>query len=55
MIGNFLCCLTAKIGLALSGGGALGAAHIGIIEEIEKAGIKPDYVCGVFIGGDHSA
>ncbi len=39
-----------KIGLALSGGGALGAAHIGVIEEIEKAGIKPDYVCGVSSG-----
>lgn len=39
-----------KIGLALSGGGALGAAHIGIIEEIEKAGIRPDYVCGVSSG-----
>jgi len=48
-----------KIGLALSGGGALGAAHIGIIEEIEKAGIKPDYVCGVssgaIIGRDFTA
>ena len=39
-----------KIGLALSGGGALGAAHIGIIEEIEKAGVKPDCVCGVSSG-----
>ncbi len=39
-----------KIGLALSGGGALGAAHIGIIEEIEKAGIRPDCVCGVSSG-----
>lgn len=39
-----------KIGLALSGGGALGAAHIGIIEEIEKAGIKIDGVSGVSAG-----
>lgn len=36
-----------KIGLALSGGGALGAAHIGVIEELEKAGIKVDLICGV--------
>jgi NTE family protein len=39
-----------KIGLALSGGGALGVAHIGAIEEIEKAGIKIDYICGVSSG-----
>lgn len=39
-----------KIGLALSGGGALGAAHIGVIEEMEKAGVKPDHICGVSAG-----
>jgi NTE family protein len=39
-----------RIGLALSGGGALGVAHIGAIEEIEKAGIKIDSVCGVSSG-----
>lgn len=36
--------------MALSGGGALGVAHIGAIEEIEKAGIKIDCVCGVSSG-----
>jgi NTE family protein len=39
-----------KIGLALSGGGALGAAHIGAIEELEKAGIRIDYISGVSSG-----
>lgn len=39
-----------KIGLALSGGGALGVAHIGAIEEIEKAGIKINYICGASSG-----
>jgi NTE family protein len=39
-----------KVGLALSGGGALGAAHIGVIEELEKAGIKPGLVCGSSAG-----
>ncbi len=39
-----------KIGLALSGGGALGVAHIGAIEELEKAEIKINYVCGVSSG-----
>lgn len=39
-----------KIGLALSGGGVLGAAHIGVIKELEKAGVKIDYVCGTSAG-----
>lgn len=39
-----------KIALALSGGGALGAAHIGVIEQIEKAGIKIDLISGVSAG-----
>jgi NTE family protein len=39
-----------KIGLALSGGGALGVAHIGAIEEVEKAGIEIDYISGVSSG-----
>ncbi|UMX47552.1 MAG: patatin-like phospholipase family protein [Candidatus Nealsonbacteria bacterium DGGOD1a] len=39
-----------KIGLALSGGGALGVAHIGAIEEIEKSGIKINFVCGTSAG-----
>lgn len=39
-----------KIGLALSGGGVLGAAHIGVIEEIEKAGIVVEYVSGASAG-----
>lgn len=39
-----------KIGMALSGGGVLGVAHIGALKEIEKAGIKLDYVCGTSAG-----
>ncbi|MFA4995670.1 MAG: patatin-like phospholipase family protein [Patescibacteria group bacterium] len=39
-----------KIGLALSGGGALGAAHIGIIEELEKNKIEIDSICGTSSG-----
>ncbi len=34
----------------MSGGGALGVAHIGVIEELEKAGVKVDVVCGVSSG-----
>lgn len=39
-----------KIGLALSGGGARGCAHIGVIKALEEAGIKIDYVAGTSIG-----
>lgn len=38
------------IGLALSGGGVLGASHIGVIEELEKNKIKPNIICGVSAG-----
>src|SRR5690606_3269362 len=35
-----------KIGLVLSGGGAKGLAHIGVLKVIEKAGVKIDYIGG---------
>ncbi len=39
-----------KIGLVLSGGGAKGFAHIGVLKEIEKAGIQIDYIGGTSMG-----
>ncbi len=39
-----------KIGLALSGGGARGAAHIGVIRELEKQNIRIDYIAGTSMG-----
>lgn len=39
-----------KVGLVLSGGGAKGMAHIGVIEVLEKAGIPIDYVVGTSMG-----
>ncbi|MFY7810606.1 MAG: patatin-like phospholipase family protein [Flavobacterium sp.] len=39
-----------KIGLVLSGGGAKGLAHIGILKKIEEAGIKIDYIGGTSMG-----
>tara|TARA_R110001583_G_scaffold10019_8_gene46786 strand:+ start:1917 stop:4127 length:2211 start_codon:yes stop_codon:yes gene_type:complete len=39
-----------KIGLVLSGGGAKGAAHIGVLKIIEKNNIPIDYVVGTSIG-----
>ncbi|MCE7053418.1 patatin-like phospholipase family protein [Algoriphagus sp. AGSA1] len=39
-----------KIGLVLSGGGAKGIAHVGILKSLEKAGIRPDYIVGTSMG-----
>ncbi|HLR33020.1 MAG TPA: patatin-like phospholipase family protein, partial [Fodinibius sp.] len=39
-----------KIGLALSGGGAKGFAHIGVLKVLEEAGIRPDVVTGTSMG-----
>lgn len=39
-----------KIGLALSGGGAKGLAHIGLLKAIDSVGIKVDYVAGTSMG-----
>ncbi|GAA5523054.1 hypothetical protein Asal01_03022 [Fodinibius salicampi] len=39
-----------KIGLALSGGGAKGFAHIGVLKVLEEAGIQPDIVTGTSMG-----
>ncbi|MDT8400499.1 MAG: patatin-like phospholipase family protein [Bacteroidales bacterium] len=38
-------------GLVLSGGGAKGLAHIGLIRALEEDGIKIDYVAGTSMGG----
>ncbi|MDD3688196.1 MAG: patatin-like phospholipase family protein [Bacteroidales bacterium] len=35
-----------KLGLALSGGGIMGVAHIGLLEQIEKHNIKIDLISG---------
>ena len=40
-----------KIGLVLSGGGAKGLAHIGVLKVLEEAGIRPDYIGGASMGG----
>jgi NTE family protein len=39
-----------KVGLALSGGGAKGLAHIGVLKVMEEAGLRPDYISGVSMG-----
>lgn len=39
-----------KIGLALGGGGAKGAAHIGVLRVLEQHNIPIDYIAGTSIG-----
>ncbi|WOT05475.1 patatin-like phospholipase family protein [Shewanella youngdeokensis] len=39
-----------KIGLVLSGGGAKGAAHIGVLKVLEEKRIPIDYIAGTSIG-----
>ncbi|MGG5487721.1 patatin-like phospholipase family protein [Gaetbulibacter sp. PBL-D1] len=39
-----------KIGLVLSGGGAKGFAHIGVLKVIDSLGIKVDHVAGTSMG-----
>ena len=39
-----------KIGLTLSGGGAKGLMHIGILQALDSAGLKIDYITGTSMG-----
>ncbi|MEO6726480.1 MAG: patatin-like phospholipase family protein [Blastocatellia bacterium] len=40
-----------KIGLVLSGGGARGVAHVGVLEWFEQHRIPVDYIAGTSMGG----
>ena len=49
------CCLLSvlnaqKVGLVLSGGGAKGMTHIGIIRALEENNIPIDYIAGTSMG-----
>lgn len=39
-----------KVGLVLSGGGAKGFAHIGVLKVLEEANVKIDYIGGTSMG-----
>lgn len=39
-----------KLGLALSGGGAKGFAHIGVFKLLEECRLKPDIIAGTSVG-----
>ncbi len=44
-----------KIGIALSGGGARGIAHLGILKALEEFGVKPSIMSGTSAGAIASA
>lgn len=50
---------TPKVGLVLSGGGAKGLAHIGVLKVLEEEGIQVDFIggtsMGAMIGGLYAA
>jgi NTE family protein len=39
-----------KVGLVLSGGGAKGLAHVGVLKVIDSLGVKIDYIAGTSMG-----
>ena len=39
-----------RIALVLSGGGAAGVAHVGVIKELERIGVRPDLIVGTSMG-----
>ncbi len=41
-----------RIGLALSSGGARGAAHVGVLKVLEEAGIVPEIIVGASMGAE---
>lgn len=49
----------SDVGLALSGGGAKAAAHIGVLKYLEKEGVEVGYIAGTsmgaFVGGLYAA
>jgi len=40
----------ALIGVALSGGGVKGLAHIGLLKKLDALQIKPDFIAGTSMG-----
>ena len=39
-----------RLGIALGGGGVRGAAHVGVLQELNRSGIKIDSIAGVSAG-----
>lgn len=49
-VGPLMAAERPKIGLVLSGGGAKGAAHVGVLKVLEAHNIPVDYIAGTSIG-----
>jgi NTE family protein len=43
-------CRPARVALVLSGGGAKGLAHIGVVRVLDSLGVKPDLIVGTSMG-----
>ena len=41
---------TPRVGLVLSGGGAKGLAHVGVLKTLDSLGVRVDYVAGTSMG-----
>jgi len=41
---------TQTLGICLSGGGALGFAHVGVLQSLEEHGIRPTHIVGSSMG-----
>src|SRR5262249_15712055 len=39
-----------RLALTLAGGGARGAAHIGVLKVLDEEGIRPDFIAGCSMG-----
>ena len=48
LFSQYICC--QRVGLVLSGGGAKGIAHVGLIKALEDNNIPIDYISGTSIG-----
>lgn len=47
---SHFCVAQKRVGLVLSGGGATGLAHIGVLKALEERGIPIDYIAGTSAG-----
>ena len=43
--------VSSSVALVLSGGGARGLAHIGVVKALREAGVVPDLIVGTSMGG----
>ena len=50
VLSSFIPCFSQTVGVVLSGGGASGMAHIGVLKALEEQGIPIDYITGTSSG-----